>query len=226
MNKKRKHSLVALGSAAVLTVFAAGYLRTRSAAMRFADEDAGRHPSAALMDAATHAATSQVRKTAPVSQQSFEVASQASTGSSAAGQQPSAAASVAATKPAKKSTKTSVTSALVSATDTSGTTSTTQPTDSTAQTAAADRGPYRDGVYFGWGSSRHGDIQASVEIRDGRIYAATVSQCLTRYSCSWISMLPGQVVSRQSPETDVISGATQSSDAFYYAVVEALKQAK
>ena len=117
-------------------------------------------------------------------------------------------------------------SALVPTTDTSGTTGTTQPTDSTAQPAAGDRGPYKDGVYFGWGSSRHGDIQASVEIRDGRIFAATVAQCLTRYSCSWISMLPGQVVSRQSPETDVISGATQSSDAFYYAVVEALKQAK
>ena len=198
MIKKSKHSLVALGSAAVLTVFAAGYLRTRSAAMRFADEGAGRHPSAELMDTVSHAA----------------------------GQQPSAAVSVAATKPAKKSAKTSVTPALVPTADTSGTTSTTQPTDSTAQTAAGDRAPYRDGVYLGWGSSRHGDIQASVEIRDGRIYAATISQCLTRYSCSWISMLPSQVVSRQSPETDVISGATQSSDAFYYAVVEALKQAK
>ena len=225
MSKQRNHSLVALGSAAVLAVYAAGYLRTRSAALRFADEGAGRHPSAALMGAVAHAATSQARKTAPVSQQSFGVAPQASADSRASGQ-PSAGAAVAASKPVKKSAKTSVTSALVPATDTSGTTSTTQTTDSTAQSAAGDRGPYKDGVFLGWGSSRHGDIQASVEIRDGRIYSATISQCLTRYSCSWISMLPGQVVVRQSAETDVVSGATQSSDAFYYAIIEALKQAK
>lgn len=224
MSNKRNHSLVALGSAAVLAVYAAGYLRTRSAALRFADAGAGRHSPAPMMDAVTHAATPQAWKTAPVSQQSFGVAPQVA-GSRAFGQ-PSTGTAVAAKKSAKKSAKTSVTSALVPTTDTSGTTGTTQATDSTAQPVTGDRGPYRDGVYLGWGSSRHGDIQASVEIRDGRIYGATISQCLTRYSCSWISMLPGQVVVRQSAETDVVSGATQSSDAFYYAVIEALKQAK
>ena len=39
-------------------------------------------------------------------------------------------------------------------------------------------------------------------------------------------MLPPQVVTRQSPETDYVSGATQSTNAFYYAVVEALSKAK
>lgn len=84
----------------------------------------------------------------------------------------------------------------------------------------------RDGVYSGWGTSRHGDIQASVEVKDGRIVSATITQCLTRYSCSWIADLPGQVVKRQSPEVDLVSGATQSTDAFYSAVVEALSKAK
>jgi uncharacterized protein with FMN-binding domain len=204
VSKKRKQTLVALGSAAVLTVYAAGYLRTRSGTLRFADEGAGRRPPAAMMDAPAHAAP--LPSTAAVA--------------------PKGPATKAATKPARKSAETSVAAALVPATDTSGTTSTAQGTDSAAQPVAADRAPYRDGVYLGWGSSRHGDIQASVEIRDGRIYAAAISQCLTRYSCSWISMLPEQVVARQSAETDVVSGATQSSDAFYYAVTEALKQAK
>ena len=81
-------------------------------------------------------------------------------------------------------------------------------------------------MYLGWGSSRHGDIQAQVEIKGGRIVAASISQCLTRYSCSWIAALPPQVVARQSPETDYVSGATQSTNAFYYAVVEALSKAK
>jgi uncharacterized protein with FMN-binding domain len=85
---------------------------------------------------------------------------------------------------------------------------------------------YADGVYYGWGTSRHGDIQAEVEIQGGRITSARIAQCLTRYSCSWISMLPGQVTTRQSPDVDYVSGATQSSNAFYYAVVDALLKAK
>lgn len=85
---------------------------------------------------------------------------------------------------------------------------------------------YKDGTYFGWGTSRHGDIQAQVVIEGGRIASATIAQCLTRYSCSVIAMLPPQVAERQSPETDYVSGATQSADAFYDAVVEALSKAK
>ena len=85
---------------------------------------------------------------------------------------------------------------------------------------------YKDGTYFGWGTSRHGDIQAQVVIEGGRIASATIAQCLTRYSCSVIAKLPPQVAERQSPETDYVSGATQSTNAFYYAVVEALSKAK
>ena len=85
---------------------------------------------------------------------------------------------------------------------------------------------YKDGTYFGWGTSRHGDIQAQVIVQDGRILSAMIAQCLTRYSCSVIAKLPPQVAERQSPETDYVSGATQSTNAFYYAVVEALSKAK
>jgi uncharacterized protein with FMN-binding domain len=56
--------------------------------------------------------------------------------------------------------------------------------------------------------------------------SATIAQCLTRYSCSWIAALPPQVVSRQSPNVDYVSGATQSVNAFYDAVVDALNKAK
>ena len=41
-----------------------------------------------------------------------------------------------------------------------------------------------------------------------------------------IEKLPPQVAQRQSPEVDYVSGATQSTDAFYYGVVEALSKAK
>lgn len=85
---------------------------------------------------------------------------------------------------------------------------------------------WKDGRYTGWGYSRHGDIEAEVVIEGGRIASATISQCRTRYSCSVIERLPPQVAKRQSPDVDYVSGATQSADAFYGAVVEALGKAK
>jgi uncharacterized protein with FMN-binding domain len=85
---------------------------------------------------------------------------------------------------------------------------------------------WKDGTYLGWGTSRHGDIQAQVVIEGGRILAATIAQCRTRYSCSVIDKLPPQVAERQSPDVDYVSRATQSANAFYYAVVEALSKAK
>ena len=85
---------------------------------------------------------------------------------------------------------------------------------------------YKDGTYTGWGACRHGDIQASVTIEGGRITATSISQCWTRYSCSWVAHLPGQIVARQSPDCDYVTGATQSASAFYWAVVDALTKAK
>jgi uncharacterized protein with FMN-binding domain len=85
---------------------------------------------------------------------------------------------------------------------------------------------WKDGTYTGWGYSRHGNIEASVVIEGGRIASAIISQCRTRYSCSVIDRLPPQVALRQSPDVDYVSGATQSADAFYGAVVAALGKAK
>jgi uncharacterized protein with FMN-binding domain len=100
------------------------------------------------------------------------------------------------------------------------------PVDSGAKTADTAHVQLKDGTFSAWGTSRHGDIEAAVEIKNGRIVSAFIVQCLTQYSCSWISALPPQVVTRQSAEVDYVSGATQSSNAFYYAIVESLKKAK
>jgi uncharacterized protein with FMN-binding domain len=81
-------------------------------------------------------------------------------------------------------------------------------------------------MYTGWGFSPHGNIEAAVRIEGGRIVSAIISQCRTRYSCGVIELLPGQVVTRQSPDVDYVSGATQSADAFYEAVLAALQKAK
>ena len=62
-----------------------------------------------------------------------------------------------------------------------------------------------------------------MEIKDGRIASAVIRQCLTRYSCDMIALSPGQVVSRQSPFIDLVSGATESANAYANAVYRAIK---
>lgn len=84
---------------------------------------------------------------------------------------------------------------------------------------------WKDGKYTGWGFSPHGNIEAAVTIVGGRIASAVISQCRTRYSCAVIDTLPPQVAQRQSPDVDYVTGATQSADAFYEAVVAALDKA-
>ena len=93
-------------------------------------------------------------------------------------------------------------------------------------TLSAPKEAWRNGTYSAWGFSPHGDIEATVRIAAGRIESAVISQCRTRYSCGVIEMLPPQVALRQSADVDYVSGATQSADAFYEAVLAALQKAK
>lgn len=86
-------------------------------------------------------------------------------------------------------------------------------------------GRFDDGTYSGWGSSPHGRIQSTVVIRRGRIVAADITTCRTRYPCSMISLLPSQVVARQGPDVDIVSGASHSSQAYRRSIEQALQQA-
>jgi uncharacterized protein with FMN-binding domain len=92
--------------------------------------------------------------------------------------------------------------------------------------AARAEAQFKDGTFLGWGYCRHGDIQASVVIEGGRIVSTGITQCLTRYSCKWIEQLPGQVVDRQAARVDLVSGATESTEAFEDAIADALLKAK
>jgi uncharacterized protein with FMN-binding domain len=235
------NSLVALGSAAVLTVYSAGYMRTRAAAQRFADESDRLRP---VMPAPP--ATPVLRPAAPLAPvKAAELVAPASAPPPAPVSATPAPAKKAATavKPAAPKPKSKPAAPVAGTNSPAGapgstetkpaepasppTPATTEPNPPTVEPAApAPQSQYKDGTYTGWGTSRHGDIQATVIIEAGRIASATISRCLTRYSCSWISILPPQVVSRQSPEVDYVSGATQSTNAFYYAVVEALAKAR
>jgi uncharacterized protein with FMN-binding domain len=233
-----KNNLVALGSAAVVAVYAAGYARTREAAERFAVEDSQRRqeyerhappapvapvPVAAepTKDTSTHA-TPPARETVTPKHTPAKPASRPHDAAPKAADTATAPRVEVASKPAEPAPPASTPTPVV---PTPEMTFKVTPPASADTTADADK-PLKDGVYSGYGRSRHGDIEATVSIKNGKIAEAFISQCLTQYSCSWIAALPPQVVARQSAEVDYVSGATQSTNAFYYAVVAALKKAK
>lgn len=238
-HKKVANSLVALSSAAVLAVYTAGYLRTRSAADRFAVQAAVRRPSPVSPPSAASTVDSPPAKatTSPevAARPAPPLAHPTTAGLPRVRSQTNRDQQVRAVK--RKSAVTAPPTTTV--TETAAPSPPAPPPSvpelpalalEPATVAVAPVAPpkplYKDGTYYGWGTSRHGDIQAAVVIQDGRIASATIAQCLTRYSCSVIAKLPPQVAERQSPETDYVSGATQSTNAFYYAVVEALSKAK
>jgi uncharacterized protein with FMN-binding domain len=227
-----RNNLVTLGSAAVFTVYSAGYFRTREAADRFAGESVQRHAAVAAPPV-TNAHTVEARdgEAAHSSSNLPVMLPSSSTVGGAHANSAAASKTVATVKPVPDSPAApSTTPAPAAAADAPPSAPAAAPpaVDSAAAASAKkeESNQLKDGTFTGWGTSRHGDIQASVEIKNGKITGAYISQCLTRYSCSWISMLPPEVIQRQSAEVDYVSGATQSSNAFYYAIVEALKQAK
>ena len=247
-SKKIANSLVALSSAAVVAVFTAGYLRTRAAAERFETPPPQRRAAAPAVVVApadvaepspqteiSPSRSSDVRRagpSVPAAQDRPEGPTLAESAAPASGtaspdlRSPSAdVPNAPAPAPVDGSTMSALggQAARLASPVPPAIEHLVEPPSAPAAPAPPK---YRDGTYLGWGTCRHGDIQAAVVIESGRIVSTTIAQCWTRYSCSWISPLPPQVVARQSAETDYVSGATQSTYAFYYAVLEALSKAK
>jgi uncharacterized protein with FMN-binding domain len=220
-NKRFGNSLLALSSAAVLAVYAAGYVRTRAAAERFAEQTEARVRPAFTVAAPVVATNPRVAQAAAVSPSRDNEAAPAVTTKRVPERKLRRKKTVELVAPARERPTPSLAMPAAPAAH-DETAVPTESKESTEPTAPQ----WKDGTYLGWGTSRHGDIQAQVVIEGGRIASATIAQCLTRYSCSVIAKLPPQVAERQSPEVDYVSGATQSTNAFYYAVVEALSKAK
>lgn len=247
LQSKKDHrvskSLVALSSTAVLAVYATGYVRTQPAAERFAAEEAARKPGlpkapdvvATPVETAVTATSNEVLTVAllPSPQSVQPPSSEPSTPAVVPIPPANETASMASTPPAVvRATSIIPPSPVIPAATTSTAAlpvALVPPTTVTVPATtpvAALVGKYKDGTYIGWGTCRHGDIQVGVVIKEGRIFSVLITQCLTRYDCDIIAKLPKQAVARQSADVDYVSGATQSTNAFYYAVVEALSKAK
>ena len=231
--KKVANSLVAMSSAAILAVYSAGYTRTKAAARRLDAQAAVRMPAPLAMvrpaaPAVIPAAPAPVAVPAPKSAKPH--LAEAGTAPVPVKSATPAPSDLPAPPPLAPAPAAPVVEAAPVATPAPApVTPAPAPAPAPAAPAAAPAAAaatWRDGTYYGWGSCRHGDIQAAVIIENGHIASAKISQCLTRYSCSVINKLPPEVPERQSPEVDFVSGATQSANAFYFAVVDALKQAQ
>lgn len=107
-----------------------------------------------------------------------------------------------------------------------GTGSTAAAPATAAQPTSTPVATYKDGSYTGTGNSRHGGMKVALVVANGRITSANVVACSTRYSCSDVDPLVSETVSTQSVPVHYISGATDSSDAYYEAVSSAIAQAK
>ena len=233
MANKISNSLIALSSAAILAVYSAGYIRTSAAAHRFEESSHRRAyvpPSTRNASTAGEAVPANVAArldrsaVAPVPTRAIPGAAvqpisttaglptmeNVPSSASTPAPMPSEVAAPAYTAPAAPSEPVAAAPVI----------------DQPAAAPAVPGAAYRDGTYLGWGYSRHGDIQAFVVIQNGRIQAAGIEKCWTRYSCGWIDHLPPQVILRQSADVDFVSGATESVNALYGAVTEALAKAK
>ncbi len=219
-----------MSSAAVLAVYAAGYVRTRPAADRMA-ERAYERPLARETPpvAPEHSAPVVAPPPTPPAQVEPKSATVAT---------PAKTASAAITKtvptPIKDAAPMVVETPAPAATAASPATTTDSAAAPAAEvkaevsvTAPVAPAPpvWKDGKYTAWGTCRHGDIQATVVIESGRIMSAEITNCQTRYSCDVIETLPGKVVQRQKNKIDVVGGATESAYAYYGAVYWALDQA-
>jgi uncharacterized protein with FMN-binding domain len=225
------NDLVAASCAAVLTVYAAGYWRTRDAARRFETQAQERRPAMSA-SSATAAASPMAAEAAAPAHPSPEAAAE-SLPSTAAVTAPPAKEVVASASSKEASPPlpaASVLPAMPSPVETSvdAVAITTVNPPAAAAEAAPQAQPalvWRDGTYTGWGTSRHGDIKAQVVIRNGRIVESSVASCETRWPCDVIGSIIPQPVERQNADVDRVSRATESTNAYYYALVAALDNA-
>jgi len=210
--KTLANSLIALSSAAVIAVYAAGYAHTTPAAGQFVGTetvsatDAGAAVSPIPTTASTVVGTATAVPTNPIQGAVPE-------GQRGGRRQPGGAVDGGSgVAPIATATATTIASAA--------------PTVVPSTAPAATTGAFRDGTYTGTGTSRHGNIGVTVTVQAGKMVAAEISTCGTRYSCSIIAALPGQAVARQSAAVDVVTGATDSTNAYRAAVNAALAQAR
>ena len=225
MARKVNKNLVALGSAAVVTIYALGFAQTETATQ----------PGAA----AAPSASASVRPPAPAATApalsgrfGSDESHEQEQGERRSGSQVQESGRLEGQRRSRGSFD------GVPPAGTSGGTGTVQnapgsmraalptPAAAAAPSVTAPAAGYRDGTYTGSGTSRFGGFEVAVQISGGTITNVDITKVSTRYPVSRVAALPAQVVARQSSSVDLVSGATYSARAFQDAIAQALAQAR
>lgn len=86
---------------------------------------------------------------------------------------------------------------------------------------------YRSGTFSGTGRGKNGNVVLDVTIDDGKITAIdVVSQRETSYYWNKATAMFDKIISANSTDVDIVTGATKSSNAIIAAVNEALSKAE
>ena len=212
--KKIANSLVALSSAAIVSVYGLGYARTQSAEAHLTTNIAAANTVIPIATAAPTTTSGAQPTQAPAIKFPFPVPSGTTAPAATVGSSGrSVPTSISAVPTATAIAPTQIASAP------------TKPAPTGVGATSASAARYKDGTYTGTGSSRHGSIGATVIVQGGEIVSAEITQCGTRYPCSKVAALPGQVVAQQGGTVDLVSGATDSSEAYQGAIRNALAKA-
>lgn len=100
------------------------------------------------------------------------------------------------------------------------------------QVASVNTGQYKDGTYTGKAvSNSHGDIQLSITVTGGKITDVTMITYPTRgrsqsINSQAIPQYVESVIAEQSAEISLISGSTETYEAFVGSLQDAVNQAK
>ena len=106
------------------------------------------------------------------------------------------------------------------------------PPAGAASNSAAPAGQYKNGTYTGTvADAFYGNLQATVTISGGKITDVTFPQYPTNGHSGQVSkqalpILKQEAIATQSANVNVVSGATQDSQAFQQSLASALAQAK
>jgi len=179
-DKKTANSLIALSSAAVLAVYTAGFMRTKAAAEHLEALESRVRP-------AVTAAVTERTEVQPATRPSAPEVPVAAVAVKTRAVKPSEPVRAPVTAP---ETPVAVVPVVPEAPAPAPVTVEAPapvpvpvPVVAPAPPPVAVAPPppaWKDGTYLGWGSARHGSIQASVEVAGGRIAVAKIEQCQMR----------------------------------------------
>ncbi|MFA5528823.1 MAG: FMN-binding protein [Peptostreptococcales bacterium] len=87
---------------------------------------------------------------------------------------------------------------------------------------------YKDGIYYNHAYGYHSEIKVKVIVKDGKLYEIEILDHQEPQVLADVvfKRLPSKMIKKNTPDVDIVSGATYTSNSLIEAVSKALDQAK